>query len=121
MVTFPSVEQYRLIQIGIQFGAYVQGSGTVSELKAARNLGRQIEARLQAVGGNTGWSLKDLEYAEQPNAVPQMPDISVNNITDKSASVNWTPGPSDKPTVTSFHFVLKDQDTGQTITETDFM
>ena len=40
----------------------------------------QIEARLQAVGGDTSWSLNKLEYAEKPNAVPQMPDISVNNM-----------------------------------------
>ena len=60
MVTFPSVEDFRQIQIGIKFGAYVKDSGTVSQLEAARNLGRQIEARLQAVGGNTSWSLEKL-------------------------------------------------------------
>ena len=116
-----SAEEQRLIAIGKQFGFYVYGSGTVDQLIGARDFGRQIEARLQAVGGNTSWSLEQLEQAERPNAVPQMPTMSVNNITDKSASVNWTPDPNDKPTVTSFHFVLKDQDTGQTITETDFM
>ena len=83
----------------------------------------QIEARLQAVGGDTSWSLNKLEYAEKPNAVPQMPDISVNNITDKSASVNWFTGTqyTNKPTVTGFHFVLKNIDSDQTITEDNFM
>ncbi|MEO2147958.1 MAG: hypothetical protein ABGW56_02755, partial [Flavobacteriaceae bacterium] len=120
-VNIHSPENFRLIQLGIQYGAYVKDSGTLTQLYAARDLGKQIELRLQAVGGNTGWTLDQLEEAERPNAVPQMPTISVNNITDKSASVNWIPYQYDKPTVTSFHFVLKDQDTGQTITETDFM
>ena len=126
MVTF-NPEQTALIVIGQKFGSdeYFTGvktqSGTAEQLTYARDFGSKIVARLAAVGGNTGWTLQQLEYAEKLNAVPQMPTMSVNNITDKSASVNWTPGPSDKPTVTSFHFVLKDQDTGQTITETDFM
>ena len=121
MATFPSVEDHRLIEIGKQYGAYVYASGTVPQLQAARDLGRQIEARLQAVGGSLSWTLEQLEQAERPNAVPQMPDISVNNISDKSASVNWIPYQYDKPTVTGFHFVLKDQDTGQTLTEINLM
>ena len=121
MATFPSVEDFRLIQIGIQYGAYVKDSGTVDQLKAAVKLGKEIETRLQAVEGNTGWTLEELERAEKPNSVPQMPDISVINITDKSASVNWIPYQYDKPTVTGFHFVLKDQDTGQTLTEINLM
>jgi len=118
-----NAEQQRLIAIGKQYGFYVYGSGTVEQLYGARDFGKQIEARLQAVGGNTGWSLQELEYAEKSDAVPQMPDISVNNITNNSASVNWFAGTqyTNKPQITSFHFVLKDEDTGQTITETDFM
>ena len=114
-------EDLRLVEVGKRFGAYVYGSGTVDQLLAAQAFGIEIESRLQAVGGNTGWTLQQLEQAEKPDAVPQMPTMSVNNISDKSASVNWTPDPYDKPKITGFHFVLKDQDTGQTITETDFM
>ena len=126
MVIFSS-EQFKLIQLGQRFGsdsiftgAKTQ-SGTAEQLTFARDFGSQILSRLQAVSGDTGWTLEQLEQAERPNAVPQMPTMSVNNITDKSASVNWTPYQYDKPTVTSFHFVLKDENTGQTITETDFM
>jgi len=114
-----SVENYRLLEIGKRYGATLTGSGTVDELYAARDLGRQIETRLQAVNGNIGWNLQQLEYAEKSNAIPQMPTISVNNISDNAASVNWFTGTqyTNKPQITNFHFLLKNQDTGQTISE----
>jgi hypothetical protein len=116
-----TVEDLRLVEVGKSFGVYVYGSGTVDQLLAAQAFGIEIESRLNIVGGNTGWTLQQLEQAEKPDAVPQMPTMSVNNISDKSASVNWTPYQYDKPTVTSFHFVLKNIDSDQTITETNFM
>jgi hypothetical protein len=116
-----TAEEQRLIVIGKQYGASVSGSGTIEELFRARDLGRQIEIRLQAVGGDLTWTLQQLEYAEKPNAVPQMPTISVNNISNNAGSVNWIPYQYDKPQVTSFHFVLKNQDTGQTIVENNLM
>ena len=79
------------------------------------SLGALVSARLQAVGGNSSWTLQQLEQAEKPDAVPQMPSISVNNISDNSASVNWTLNPNDKPKVTSYHITLKNIDTDQTI------
>jgi hypothetical protein len=109
------------IVIGKQYGAYVYLSGTAEQLINARDFGRQIEIRLQAVGGDLSWTLQQLEYAEKPNAVPQMPTISVNNISNNAGSVNWTPYQYDKPQVTGFHFVLKNQDTGQTIVENNLM
>jgi len=114
-----SPENFKLIQLGIKFGAHVQDSGTLEQLQGALWLGNNITTRLQAVGGNTGWTLEQLEQAEKPNAVPQMPTMSVNNISDKSASVNWTPDPYDKPKITGFHFVLKNLDSSQTIIEDD--
>ena len=116
-----SAEDHKDINLGKQFGFYVYGSGTATQLIGARDFGRQIKSRLEAVGGSASWTLQELEYAEKPNAIPQKPDISVNNISDNAASVNWIPYQYDKPTVTGFHFVLKDQDTGQTLTEINLM
>jgi hypothetical protein len=116
-----TAEEQASIVIGKQYGASVSGSGTAEQLIKARDFGRQIVQRLQAVGGDLSWTLQQLEYAEKPNAVPQMPTISVNNISNNAGSVNWIPYQYDKPQVTSFHFVLKNQDTGQTIVENNLM
>ena len=114
-----SAENWRLMQLGLRYGATLTGSGTVEELYAARDLGKQIETRLQAVEGYANWNLQQLEYAEKSNAIPQMPEISVNNISNNAASVNWFTGTqyTNKPQITNFHFLLKNQDTGQTISE----
>jgi hypothetical protein len=65
-----SAEEQRLIVIGKQYGASVSGSGTIEELFRARDLGRQIEIRLQAVGGDLSWTLEQLIRAETPVSVP---------------------------------------------------
>jgi len=117
MATFPSVEDFRLIQIGIQYGAYVKDSGTVDQLYAARNLGRQIEARLLAVGGDTGYTLEQLEQAETPKTVPESATIGFDNVTDKSVLVFWNPHSNGNSPITGYHLILKNEDTGQTIIE----
>ena len=117
MATFPSVEDFRLIQIGIQYGAYVKDSGTVDQLYVARNLGRQIEARLLAVGGDTGYTLEQLEQAETPKTVPESATIGFDNVTDKSVLVFWNPHSNGNSPITGYHLILKNEDTGQTIIE----
>jgi hypothetical protein len=116
MVTF-SPDQYRLIQLGIRYGAYVKDSGTEQQLYAARDLGRQIEARLLAVGGDTGWTLEQLERAETPVTVPESATIGFDNVTDKSVLVFWNPHSDGGSVITGYHLVIKNEDTGQTITE----
>jgi hypothetical protein len=117
MATFPSVEQYRLIQIGIQYGAYVYGSGTRDQLEKAVILGRQIEARLEAVGGNLGWTLEQLERAEMPVTVPESATIGFDNVTENSVMVFWNPHSDGGSPIIGYHLVLKNEDTGKTIIE----
>jgi len=114
MVTF-TAEAMRVIEIGKRFGAYVQDSGTADQLNNAFDFGVEIQNRLNAVGGNTGWTLQKLEYTEKSDSIPQMPSISVSNISDKSAFIEWTSNPNDKPKVTSYHITLKNEDTDQTL------
>ena len=112
-----SAEEQRLIVIGKQYGASVSGSGTIEELFRARDLGRQIEIRLQAVGGNTTWTLEQLIRAETPVSVPNSATIGFTGVTENSFLVFWDPNGDGGSPITGYHLVIKNEDTGQTITE----
>ena len=58
-----------------------------------------------------------IEYAVQ--SIPQTVNLSVSNISEKSASINWTPNAND--IILKYHFVLVNQSTGQTIKETNLL
>ena len=123
MVFNPTQQQIALEKLVKDFGIAIPvpsyGGKAQDTFWANVNLGIILQARLNAVGGAE--NMTQLLEKEKPDSIPQMPTISVNNISDNSASVNWIPYQYDKPTVTSFHFVLKNQDTGQTIFEDNLM
>ena len=61
-----------------------------------------------------------LEYVTSKSA-PNLPDISVSLITEKAASINWNPTGTGGSTILGYHYVLKNETTGQTIKEKNLM
>jgi hypothetical protein len=112
-----SAQEQAWIVIGKQYGASVSGSGTIEELFRARDLGRQIETRLQAVGGDLSWTLEQLIRAETPVSVPNSATIGFTGVTENSFLVFWDPNGDGGSPITGYHLVIKNEDTGQTITE----
>ena len=51
---------------------------------------------------------------------PEAVTISVDQITENSASVNWSPNSEGGKSITGYHYVLVNNSTGQTIKEFDF-
>ena len=51
---------------------------------------------------------------------PQAVTITVSQITKNSASVNWSPNNQGGSSITGYHYVLKNNSTGQTMQESDF-
>ena len=110
-------EDLRLVEVGKRFGVYVYGSGTADQLTAAQAFGIEIESRLQAVGGNSSWTLQQLEQAEKPKTVPESATIGFTAITENSVMVFWQANKDGGSPITGYHLVLKNEDTGQTIIE----
>jgi len=50
---------------------------------------------------------------------PTPVNITINQITENSASVNWSPMSAGASSITGFHYVLVNNSTGQTIKEID--
>tara|TARA_R110002051_G_scaffold279577_1_gene341067 strand:+ start:61 stop:1980 length:1920 start_codon:yes stop_codon:yes gene_type:complete len=50
---------------------------------------------------------------------PDAVSISINQITENSASVNWSPNSQGASSISGYHYVLKNNSTGQTIKESD--
>ena len=119
-----TAENQRLIVIGRQFGANFSGSGTTEELFRARDLGLLIEPRLNAVGFfknndniyDPSITLEQLEKLENPS-VPNSATIGFTGVTENSFLVFWDPNGDGGSPITGYHLVIKNQDTGQTITE----
>jgi hypothetical protein len=117
-----SAEEQRLIVIGRQFGANFSGSGTLEELFRARDLGKLIEPRLIAVGINprnfsSSMTLEQLIKLENPFSVPNSATIGFTGLTENSFLVFWDPNGDGGSPITGYHLLIKNEDTGQTITE----
>ena len=123
MVTFPNIEQSRLIKIAEQFefSDYDQSYGVLwkrADLEKAVIYGRNIESRINVVGGGIT-TLEELVKAETPDTVPESATIGFDNVTVNSVLVFWNPHSDGGSPITGFHLVVKNQDTGQTIIESN--
>ena len=52
---------------------------------------------------------------------PNIPSLSISGITQKTASINWNVTGDGGSPITSIHYVLKNQDTNQTIKDENLM
>ena len=78
------------------------------------NLGADLQKRITAVGGAN--TMEELLGKENPT-VPESATIGFDNVTENSAMVFWDPHSDGNSPILGYHLVLKNEDTGQTITE----
>jgi hypothetical protein len=118
MVFDPSLRQQQDYDLAISFGIG-SNPNPISfrdEWYRVSALGSQVRQRLEAVGGNSSWTLQQLEEAEKPKTVPESASIAVTP-SDNTVFINWNPHSDGGLAITGYHLVLKNQDTGKTITE----
>ena len=115
-----NAESQRLIQVAKNFGFsdYDQSFPIYKsqDLLNAIAYGRNIELRINAVGGGIN-NLQELIRAETPATVPESATIGFTGVTENSFLVFWDPNGDGGSQITGFHLVIKNEDTGQTITE----
>ena len=61
-----------------------------------------------------------IEYV-MSKSFPNIPDISTSLLTEKSVSINFNPTGTGGSPITGYHYVLKNESTGQTIKEKNLM
>ena len=121
MVFNPSQQQKDDLALAESFGFEIDSSAySVRDAWYSLSLiGTKLRKRLETVGGNSSWTLQQLEEAEKPKTVPESATIGFDNVTENSIMVFWNPHSDGGSPITGYHLVLKNEDTGQTIMESN--
>ena len=121
MVFDPSQQEKDDLALAESFGFEINvGGGSARDAwYVLSNIGADLRKRLEAVGGDSSWTLQQLEEAEKPKTVPESATIGFDNVTENSVMVFWNPHSDGGSPITGYHLVLKNEDTGQTITESN--
>lgn len=121
MVFDPSQQEKDDLALAESFGFEINvGGGSARDAwYVLSNIGANLRKRLEAVGGDSSWTLQQLEEAEKPKTVPESATIGFDNVTENSVMVFWNPHSDGGSPITGYHLVLKNEDTGQTITESN--
>jgi len=114
-----SIGDRDLVALAEKFGIAQTGELTqaTTTFWINREIGLKLSQRINAVGGAE--NMEELLEKENPKTVPESATIGFDNITDKSVLVFWNPHSDGGSPITSYHLVLKNEDTGQTITESN--
>ena len=120
MVFNPTQQQQDLAQLVQQFGIAIpvpSYGGAQDTFWENVNLGTILQARLNAVGGAE--TMEELLEKENPKTVPESATIGFDNVTENSVMVFWNPHSDGGSPITGYHLVIKNENTGQTITESN--
>jgi hypothetical protein len=107
-------EQQDYADLAVKFG-YPENNDR-SEWYTNISIGMDLQDRINAVGGAE--TMTELKQKENPT-VPESATIGFDNVTENSAYMFWNPHSDGGSAITGYHLVIKNEDTGQTITESN--
>ena len=113
-------EAQDLVDLATKFGIAEPDQpygGTRDTFIRNTQIGYELQQRINAVGG--AQTMSELLEKEKPKTVPESATIGFDNVTDKSVLVFWNPHSDGGSPITGYHLVIKNEDTGQTITESN--